>query len=227
MSDHISSLELLEALVPGCTEAKSIIIEGPPPSKARARFTKRGGAYHPGENRQAEQRTAWHLKRISPQPMTGNIALACIFFRPNRQRLDLDNLLKHVCDAATGVVWIDDSQVTAVAGILELDAIRPRSVITFARHQSSLVRDLGRAVKCVLCGKEFQKKGSKPQLMCSRACQLEAMAGRNRSAGFLVKTPCEVCGAPTSRPGVKKCRPCWLSRYEPAHSQRAAIIGER
>jgi len=122
MSDHLRPIALIESMVPGCTEVQSVTIDGPPHTKARALLTRRGGVEHPGENRAAEKRTALHLKQSCPEPMTGNVALACIFFRPNRQRVDADNLLKHICDAATGVLWLDDSQVTAIVAIVELDA---------------------------------------------------------------------------------------------------------
>jgi Holliday junction resolvase RusA-like endonuclease len=214
MSDHLRSIELIEALAPGCSELKSTTIDGSPVSKARARFTKRGGVYHPSENRDAEQRTAWHLKRLCPQPMTGNVALSCMFFRPNRQRVDADNLLKHVCDAANGVLWLDDSQVTAIAAVVELDAQRPRSVITFARAESTLKRDRGVVLACEHCGAPFTKK-SKPQKMCSQACQIAAQRIRVRAASTNPRTPCETCGGPTSKGGVKRCRSCWKTRSTP------------
>jgi Holliday junction resolvase RusA-like endonuclease len=131
---------LASALAPGVTEYTSLVFEGDPASKARPRFTKEGRVYKTDEDTAAEAATAWHLRRAFRQPWTGNLALGCVLFRPNRQRIDTDNLIKHICDAGNGIGWIDDAQFTAKYGVLELDAERPRTIVVVARHVSSLDR---------------------------------------------------------------------------------------
>lgn len=211
LDDHRRGILLMEALVPGCCEMRSVVIDGAPHSKTRARFTKGGKAYKTKEDRSAEERTAALLKEGIGDPKSGNLALVCIFYRPNRQRIDADNMLKHICDAANGVLWIDDSQVTAISGVVELDIERPRTVVVVARHVSTLVRDRGVILYCEQCGKPFTK-GSSPQTLCSRACQIAAQKIRNVSRATKTKTPCSGCGGPTSKAGVDRCRACWASR---------------
>jgi Holliday junction resolvase RusA-like endonuclease len=222
MSDHLRCVELLDALSPGCCNVRSVIIDGAPSSKARPRFA-RSNTYRSKEDRESEQRTAWHLRRSVSEPMTGNVALACIFYRPNRQRIDADNMMKHVCDAANGVLWLDDSQVTAIASVVELDATHPRTVVAFTAHASSLIRDRGTVRQCERCGKPFTQ-GSKPQKLCSHACQVEAQRERTIARTKNPKTPCVVCGGPTSKSGVQRCRPCWANRGRATHPTPGAVV---
>jgi Holliday junction resolvase RusA-like endonuclease len=189
----------------------AVTIPVAPVSKARARYSRAGHAYATEASKSAEQITGWHLKRCFPKPLAGNLALACVFYRPNRQRVDVDNMLKHVCDAANGVVWIDDSQVTAVAGIAQLDAANPRTIVMIGRHLTTLIRQRGSERTCEQCGKSFVLDTAKPQRICSRECRNEWQKGKNRQ-GAQPKTPCLICGSPTSKPGVQRCRRCWLNR---------------
>jgi len=182
-----------------------------PAAKRRARFTKTGRSYMLAGDREAEEYTAVHLQQIVKQRLIGNVALACLFFRPNRQRIDVDNLVKHVCDAGNGVAWADDSQVTAIAASVELDREMPRTVLAIARHRTTLVRDLGGSRTCLQCSKPFTVTRAKAQGLCSRQCQIDSMKGRNRAQGQ-EHAPCIVCGGKTSKPGVLRCRQCWTLR---------------
>ncbi|KPI33371.1 endodeoxyribonuclease RusA [Actinobacteria bacterium OV450] len=138
--DQERALLLAEAIAPGCKDRKVIVLAGPPPVKARHRVTKEGRTYQSQKDADAEQRTGFMLRRSFPRPWTGNLAIGAVFFRPDRQRVDVDNLIKHVCDAGNGVAWSDDQQITAVYGTVELDADHPRTVLVVARHLSTLDR---------------------------------------------------------------------------------------
>ncbi|BBA98273.1 hypothetical protein RVR_4403 [Actinacidiphila reveromycinica] len=129
-----------QALAPGGTQFRVVTFAGDPASKARPRFSKEGRTYKTDADTAAETRTGWQLRRAFPQPWTGNLALGCVFFRPDRQRIDVDNMVKHICDAGNGIAWVDDAQITAVYGVAELDAANPRTLIVVARHVSSLDR---------------------------------------------------------------------------------------
>lgn len=125
-----------------------ITVPGAPYSKSRPRFSRHGGrAYHDPKDKVAEQSTAVYLKATVRQQFTGNVALACLFFRPDRQRIDADNLLKHVCDAGNGILWVDDCQCTAISGVIEYDKAEPRTVVAVAPHTSTLLRDLSTPTK--------------------------------------------------------------------------------
>lgn len=121
-----------------------ITIPGAPHSKSRPRFTRTGRTYHKSDDVKAEHRTGIYLRATVREPFTGNVAIACLFFRPDRQRIDADNLLKHVCDAANGVLWVDDCQATATVAIVEYDKAEPRTVVAVSPHRSSMLRDLSK-----------------------------------------------------------------------------------
>lgn len=108
------------------------------------------------------------------RPWSGNIAIVAVFFRPNRQRIDCDNLMKPIMDAATKAgVWGDDCQVTAQAALIELDVNRPRTVIAISPADSSMDRDLEVARTCTRCGSAFSRRRwypTQPPKFCSAKC---------------------------------------------------------
>lgn len=74
-------------------------------------------------------------------PFEGNLALVCIFYRPDRRRIDGDNMLKLVCDAGNlAPIWLDDSQCTTKLARIELDKDNPRTEIALGPFASSLER---------------------------------------------------------------------------------------
>ncbi|MFD4315068.1 RusA family crossover junction endodeoxyribonuclease [Streptomyces sp. NPDC058548] len=131
---------LVRALAPGVKEATFLVLPGVPASKTRPRFSKEGRTYKTAEDTAAEQKTAWRLRQAFRQPLAGNLAVGCVFFRPDRQRIDADNMLKHICDAGNKIAWADDAQITATYAAVELDAQHPRTLVVVARHVSSLDR---------------------------------------------------------------------------------------
>jgi Holliday junction resolvase RusA-like endonuclease len=213
MADVERGLAMFAALAADADHLMYTVIPGPPPSKARARFG-RGHTYAP--DRAIEERTAWALRAAFKQELVGNVAIGCVFFRPNHMRIDVDNMLKHVLDAAKGIVWHDDSQVTAVMGIVELDTADPRTLVVVAPHVSSLVRDIRRT--CRRCGVEFRLPWSgSPQVYCSPTChgkstkQPKVHPGQGRGRKRQPPSTCRDCGADLSKRSYIRCRSCWLA----------------
>lgn len=179
------------------------IIEGPPMSKARPRFRQDGRVYASSEQVAAEEAMAVQLKQYIEAPIEGNVAVGCIFFRPNKQRIDVDNMLKHVMDSANGILWHDDSQVTALAGSVELDRERPRTVIVIGDHQTSMTRvgKLFKTFTCLECGSLFESKQHKPKYCC-RDCWTAATKRMK-----MEPKRCLACGT-TFQPRVKAQKFC-------------------
>lgn len=170
-----------------------VVIDGEPRSKARPRFNGSGHAYVDSKQRAAEQELKRYLRASFPEPLPGNLAIACIFFRSSRHRIDCDNLLKHVLDAANTICWADDHQVTAVIGVVELDENSPRTVIAIGPHVSSMYRGApDHLTACETCGKEFawrKYKSHGDRIYCSRKC-----ASLSRGQDLTAPATCLGCG---------------------------------
>ena len=194
-SDFSRALAMCSTLSAQTEDMTFVVLPGDPYSKSRPRFSRNGQTYVKKEDRQREEETALRLRQLFRTPKTGNVALGCIFFRSNRQRIDADNMLKHVCDAANGIVYHDDSQVTAVLGIVELDADSPRTVVMIANHVTTMSRGTDATIPCPQCEKPMTLIGRKKQPeFCGRAC-------RNKANGRDLSTPipCAHCQQPFKR----------------------------
>lgn len=170
-------------------------LDGEPWSKGRPRFTRTGRTYALDADRDAETRTAHGMRRAVVEPMTGNVALACIFYRSSHQRVDTDNLLKHICDAANKVMWLDDSQVTAVVGVLELDKAHARTVLAVTGHMSTLGRGTDWTSLCQYCGARFTLNPKHTAAKyCGKSCSDTA-----RGHVLIDPVPCAWCQVPFKR----------------------------
>lgn len=112
-----------------------IEIPGVPVSKKRPRFFRRGnhvGTYNPQECE--ESKTMWHIAQAMQgrKPFEGPLEIWMTFFLPipdsmpkfkrkvieanpaHTKKPDLDNLIKHILDAANGVLFVDDRQIHAI-----------------------------------------------------------------------------------------------------------------
>lgn len=178
MSDRDRLTRMLAAVGANWGSITFVEIAGDPHSKGRPRFAVRGSGkrqfvqtYTADTDVAAEANTRAVLRCAFRTPMTGNVAMAAIFHRASRQPIDADNLIKHVCDAGNGVAWVDDSQATAVLGIVELDAANPATVLAFAAHRSTMLRGTDAVRRCEACGTDFPLEGSAPgRRFCGTAC---------------------------------------------------------
>lgn len=152
----------------------------------------------------AEEDIARFVRSLRTAPYPGNVAVGIMFYRSNRHRIDVDNLIKTVLDGLTKskVFWADDSQVTAVAGRLEYDPRWPRTAVCVAPHESTMLRgDDGLTHECEACGAAYRPHSTRQaSRFCSRAC---------RPRRVLV---CTSCGGPTSAPQVRLCIACYRAR---------------
>ncbi|MEU1853649.1 RusA family crossover junction endodeoxyribonuclease [Streptomyces sp. NPDC019990] len=170
LSDREWGERLMQLLAPEAEQSWGTILLGEPHSKARPRFDPDGHAYKDPVDAAAEQATKWRMRQFWKRgPLTGNVALGCVFFRSTRQEIDSDNMLKHVCDAGNGLLWLDDSQITAKYGGIELDPANPRTILVMAPHVSTMQRGTDYVRDCEGCGQTFTPTRY-TQKCCSREC---------------------------------------------------------
>ena len=105
----------------------NFLVPGNPLPKQRPRMGKGGRFYSPST--QEEKRIAGHLQAQMGrnEPCGSDIAVTVRFYRANRRRADLDNLLKNLLDAANGVVWDDDWQIKQIQARMQVDKDAPRT----------------------------------------------------------------------------------------------------
>lgn len=162
MSDIDYVLGRLRGLIGEQDPAQMIafVHQGAPASKARARWSpKAKNFYTPDRTADAQKALEWSFRAQirGKAPAVCSVAIVAVFYRPNRQRIDADNLMKLVMDAATKAgVWRDDCQVAAQAALVELDPDQPRTVIAFCPYVSTLDRR-PIAYRCKRCGKQYER----------------------------------------------------------------------
>lgn len=182
-------------------------ILGEPWSKARPRFSRKSGKpYQLAADAKAEDGMRKALSRWATKPFLGNVMLVCRFYRSDFQRIDTDNLLKHVCDSANKLWWHDDSQVTLLLGEALHDPVHPRTIVLAGNHASTLRRGDDRKRACEHCGESYLPAAGermRVQRFCSQAC------GHAARAVVLTPIPCPVCGSdfqPTTK-AQQMCSP--------------------
>jgi len=163
----------------------NLCIEGEPLSAERVKFSK-GSAYLPEKTRDYEDLIAWTVKGNYRGETTSSeiFGLRAIFCRSNRQRVDIDNLLKALMDGITKskVIWEDDSQLREISSSIFIADDKPR--VEFIVYRC---KDYNPRATCLNCGKELLNSyPSKQTKYCSRVCW---SVSRKRVARV-----CEYCG---------------------------------
>mgnify|MGYP002413450099 CR=1 FL=1 len=69
---------------------------------------------------------AWEARsQYRGKPLTGPLDVTATIYYPNRRRRDVDNL-KALYDAMSGILWIDDEQITDNHQLKRYDPENPR-----------------------------------------------------------------------------------------------------
>lgn len=175
------------------------VIPGDPQSKSRPRVTKHGTTYTPKGTVEAEERVAWTARAAGlrgPVDSDSSFGLMAIFFTATWQRRDVDNMLKLVADALTGVAWKDDSQVTEMSARVMRAVPNPRTHVLI--YRTLLQRPDMRP--CRACGTSYRVyKSWGDRKYCSMACV--AQAARQR-----VELMCLACGEMVEYPEAQAAR---------------------
>lgn len=228
IADREWAMGLYDLLGRGGAEEALFYLEipGAPWSKSRPRFA-RGRTYAPRDDVAAERATKTRLLMAKPTVFAGNVMLACRFYRPNFQRIDADNLLKHVCDSANGVLWADDSQVTLVLAEVHHDASNPRTILLAANHSSTMKRGVDGERECIHCGSKFMPAfNASKKRFCTTACNHAARTTK------LVEIPCAQCAKqfkPTTKEQIlcgRECSVVYMRGRQQRSRQEPSKCGE-
>jgi len=98
------------------------------------------------------------------------------FFLGNKRKIDIDNLLKPVLDAGTGLIWADDSQVIELYSFVLRSDLNPRvESLVYTIEEFNDYQRKGKEQVCQQCGKvyfngRYHGDRKKSKRFCSRAC---------------------------------------------------------
>lgn len=186
-----------------------LTIPGDPLSKQRPRWARKTGhMFTPEATRHHEEGIKLLAKaayrELAPDTMA-LFSLRAAFYLKTNQRRDVDNMLKLVSDALTGLVWADDSQVVEVFAF-KVPADQPaeaRAEIVVARMPGMMPYQFG---ACALCTRPFRTYPSwRYRGFCGRRCY--GLANRRR-----ITIPCTRCAQPVERTtGAPKTRETFCS----------------
>lgn len=173
-SENFSEDDFDPMLWPTPLDESSIVatvsIDVDPQSKSRPIFSK-GRAYTPDKTRQYEKMLAFNFRAsLTRQPTASDrFGVRAVFRKETLQRIDVDNMLKAVFDAANDVVWLDDSQCVEVMGKVLRGAPSARIDVVFY-----LLPDPSPTYLCPKCNIRFRVKRSRskngPPVYCGQEC---------------------------------------------------------
>ena len=81
------------------------------------------------DTKKALQQEMWALNSPN-KPEEGDVSVNIIFYFGNKRANDIDNCIKILLDAAEGILFLNDSQVTSLQVFKEYDKEDPRIEIS-------------------------------------------------------------------------------------------------
>ena len=92
--------------------------------------SKHGGIYLSQRARVFKEQIEKITKDLIQQPFDGSIKLE-VHFSVKRKRLDLDNMLKVLCDAMNNIVYKDDNQIMEISCKKEYTTINKTKIVVY------------------------------------------------------------------------------------------------
>ena len=108
-------------------------------SRGPIRFLKKEGKEYKEELRTIAASANVTTKGNARQPHRKNISMEVTYYFKDRRRRDVTNYDKPILDALTGIVYVDDSQVTDIVLRKRIDKGYPRTEIRIWRRNGDQI----------------------------------------------------------------------------------------
>lgn len=172
-----------------------VTIPWEPAVKQRPMFStrRRSHAYTPLKTREAQEAISTHLRFSFPKLVLNDetaFGVQAVFYTRTFQKRDLDNMLKLLLDACTGIIWADDKQVEEIQCRVERGVEEARTELIIY-----IVSEVGKWIfegHCKQCGKAFRtsaawtRKVKTNPKYCGRQCRID-------STRTMLERICPVC----------------------------------
>lgn len=109
----------------------SFRVEGQPLPKQSFRARNRHKGYTDPRVKAHQDAVSWKAKEAmkGSKPYDDNVTVSYVFRRSDHRRCDYTNMAKLVDDAMNGIVYDDDSRITAAHVYLERGAVEAETVV--------------------------------------------------------------------------------------------------
>jgi Holliday junction resolvase RusA-like endonuclease len=150
----------------------SVVVPGNPVAHQRPRVTRSGHTYTPAPTVEYKKMVATYVQSAAVRRLAGSAyGVQARFYRSNRQRVDVDNLLKSILDGSTQAgIWKDDSEVMEIAARLFRADPNPRAEFVIYILEPQAIPLFPSSTNCLRCGKEIRSYKTNPRKWCSREC---------------------------------------------------------
>lgn len=98
------------------------------PVSVNATYRRSRNSFYKSEEANLTQKAIqWEAKsQYRGKPLSEEIKVSIVFYWPDKRRHDIDNGLKGLLDALTGILWDDDSQIQEMRVRKYVDKANPR-----------------------------------------------------------------------------------------------------
>lgn len=193
---------------------------GEPVAHQRPRLGRGGKTYTPQKTKEYKEGLAWIIKseirnyKIDKEALYG---IQAIFYRSNRQRVDIDNLLKTVLDSLTlAGFWADDAQVREISARLLKSQKQART--EFVVYKISEEWAHVPSSKCQYCNGPISPKKTYPSSI-RQFCSNECFNKSNR-----ITITCRWCGKEFDIPRSQATRKSERYQYPTQFCSRECSI---
>jgi Holliday junction resolvase RusA-like endonuclease len=109
-------------------DRSTFVVPGQPKPKGRPRFA-RGRIYSPSGPEEKRLREHIRMQMVHKDAYEVDVALKVTFYREDKRRVDLDNMVKLLTDAMNGLVYVDDVQIVDIHAKKLHDKRNPRTEV--------------------------------------------------------------------------------------------------